>query len=861
MRGLLIFVAVLAACSEEELPLDPADAGAPDLGVDAHAPLVIDPPAPVIPPKDPEMTPCPENWAEVLVWRRDDTFIKACEPYPEGEERCPIGQAQFPGELECAPIGRPCPSGDWPEDLGTNNILYVRPGGTGPQSGTRAEPYRTIGAAIAARDLGAVTIALAKGTYTESIALQRNVTLSGACPAETVLALPLDGADDIVVGTTSQYTAINNVRIRSNRIALWVSSGELDVRDVVIERARAEAIYVEGGGVVTGGDVTITGVGLHAEYGTAVGILGLSGSKITLDRVMITGQTGFGVVAQDPETAIHLTNSAFRNLNGQVGSLELGRAGHAVDGAHLKIERSTATHTKESAFNVSDPGSQLELYDVVIRDVDGLGNKTGSAIQAAFQGHVIGERLWIERAKDASMHAQDAGRFTLKDVIATDVGGAVNTGRYGRHFNLLYGTTGMLERAYLARARETSVFALSATTTLTLKDVRIEDNLSDEASGFGGNGVTIQEGVTSSIARLHIEAARYVGLLAIESNVEAEDVLIRDMGSQARDGTLGPAIVSQDGSNMTIHRVFVERGRYYAVYASAGTLTLYDAVVRETLQQEAGGEPGYSIGLIATSTGGALNVTRALVENNGVAGVSAAGPVTVRLSHVVIRDNTGDTNTGLFGEGLYAERGSTIELEHGSIERAREFGAYANLGAHLILKDVRVSETFSNGEGVGGYGLYVREGSSAEVDWGRFDANRVFGAAAEGEGTTIALRNVEISNTQSSSEGGFITYQGNGLGAINGGYLHAKGFVSRGASLCGVIVAHAQMDLEDGMVTGNLIGANVAGEGFDLRRLRRNVRYKDNRKNLDLHGGSMPYPDLGVPDLSPPPQKVFTEGS
>jgi len=53
------------------------------------------------------------------------------------------------------------------------------------------------------------------------------------------------------------------------------------------------------------------------------------------------------------------------------------------------------------------------------------------------------------------------------------------------------------------------------------------------------------------------------------------------------------------------------------------------------------------------------------------------------------------------------------------------------------------------------------------------------------------------------------------------------------------------MDLHDGVVSYNRIGANVQTGGFDIERLMDRVIYIDNDRNLDMS-------DLPVPDMEDP---------
>src|SRR5688572_8766407 len=105
---------LLAACGAgAETP----DAGAPDAGF------------PVVPPEAPvafSLTPCAAGWRELP----DGT----CDPWPAGgAATCPAGEAHFPGEPGCAPVGAACPAGAWSDLLPVGApIRYVDPAATPP---------------------------------------------------------------------------------------------------------------------------------------------------------------------------------------------------------------------------------------------------------------------------------------------------------------------------------------------------------------------------------------------------------------------------------------------------------------------------------------------------------------------------------------------------------------------------------------------------------------------------------------------------------------------------------------------------------------------------------------------------------
>ncbi|MGF1465879.1 MAG: hypothetical protein ACFCGT_07070 [Sandaracinaceae bacterium] len=96
--------------------------------------------------------PCPEGWREVT-----EGGVTTCDPYPEGGAlECPVGEAHFPGEAGCAPIGRACGDGPFPgvEDLDAATLLYVRADAEPGGDGSEAAPFATLTDALKMRARG-----------------------------------------------------------------------------------------------------------------------------------------------------------------------------------------------------------------------------------------------------------------------------------------------------------------------------------------------------------------------------------------------------------------------------------------------------------------------------------------------------------------------------------------------------------------------------------------------------------------------------------------------------------------------------------------------------------------------------------
>jgi hypothetical protein len=82
-----------------------------------------------------------------------------------------------------------------------------------------------------------------------------------------------------------------------------------------------------------------------------------------------------------------------------------------------------------------------------------------------------------------------------------------------------------------------------------------------------------------------------------------------------------------------------------------------------------------------------------------------------------------------------------------------------------------------------------------------------------------------------------------GLSSNDGASLTTSRFEVTNAGDCGVQVTEdAGLDLRDGVIAANSIGACVQQDGYDLSRLSTNVRYSDNGTSLDATMLPIPMP-------------------
>jgi len=296
-------------------------------------------PEPPAPPEPPRHRPCPAGWI-------DDPGAYACRPYSGDPAACTAGEIQRPGEPACHALGSAC-SGAWPVIADEAATTFVSPGATGGD-GTRAAPYGTIAAAIAAAP-PAHTIALGRGTHAAPASLVGARSIIGTCATETrvqgtELALGGDLSLDSL-GLDARLTIGGTVRLRAvsarGGVAL-AADATLSARDTAIEGpidARSSAQLALSDARVTGalsaidtasvsivrsrieGTLTSTASNIaireSALEGGAGPTLAVEAGRLTLDVTQLGG-SGRPLVVTGPSTAVARRMLVGRNGNGMI---------------------------------------------------------------------------------------------------------------------------------------------------------------------------------------------------------------------------------------------------------------------------------------------------------------------------------------------------------------------------------------------------------------------------------------------------------------------------------------------------------------------------------------------------------------
>jgi len=508
MRRLILLVgslAILAACGDDgEPPADSSvDTGVADTGVDADTgPPIPEPAAPIAP----TFVPCPDGYRETTP--ADGQTV--CAAWPEtGPAECGPREMQLPGEAACRRVGPPCPVDGFPTDLPAGStVVYVAAGSAGGD-GTRAAPVRTIRRALSMAADDAI-IAIASGVYPETLRIEQDVTLWGGCTDAVV-----DGGGGMAITVSDAVVTLRNLSVDNSSQGIWAfNGGRIVGRSLVITRTGTAAISFGSGASMDLEEILVRDardVALDSGMGTelaarrvvventADGLLRASGGTLTLEdavardvattgsaRTLLIATTGSTVTIErasleglgDESILIVGSEATFRDV---VADYDPDRpvAGTGLlvtEGSHVLLERVRLLGPGFQGVGAGDPGTEVTLRDVVIRDV------VPSPLIMRGQGIEVssGAIGTLERVLVAGVNGVGiliSGRTTmatLSDVSVRDTT-PLSSGTFGRALQVQLGAAATVTRLAVSGNHEASVVGASNGTTLVLEDVRIDD--------------------------------------------------------------------------------------------------------------------------------------------------------------------------------------------------------------------------------------------------------------------------------------------------------------------------------------------------------------------------------------------------
>jgi len=378
-------------------------------------------------------------------------------------------------------------------------------------------------------------------------------------------------------------------------------------------------------------------------------------------------------------------------------------------------------------------------------------------------------------------------------------------------------------------------------TAALLEDVVVRGTRGGPLGSFG-YGLDVEAGADVELDHVSLEQNRGVALVVGASTVRGTDLVLKGTLGRSTDLRAGYGMQVLENSTIDVERLVAHRNKAIAVVIVGPNTTMRaaDVWVADTLAQESDGLNGLGLNVFG---GSLVELERATFSSNRTFGISAAESATVvTATDLVVQDGLEQESDGLGGYGVQAFLGGRVEITRGALVRNRVAAVFVD-GAQTSFEavDLRVSGTIAPPGGLEpGLGVEVRTGAAALMQRALIDDNAGIGVVAYDAGATLVLEDVAVERTSSlgGDEGG-----GSGVIALLGGSVDATRFRFSDNAFCGLQLASGGVvDLQDGIVSGNLVGANVQTEGFDLARLQDRIVYRDNARDLDTTALPLPVP-------------------
>ncbi|MBW2453592.1 MAG: DUF1565 domain-containing protein [Deltaproteobacteria bacterium] len=549
------------------------------------------------------------------------TFVDGgCEAVLPNED-CAAGTMALPGDTACRPVGS-CGSGTW-GDIPTNGTTqYVDDSFGGTSNGSANAPWKTIGAGIAAASAGDV-VAVAGGTYDESLVINESVQVWGVCAAEVVLQ---GGATAVTIAADA--AEIHGLAITGNGMGVRVdNAASVVVADVWLHDLSADGVYALG----------------H-----------VSGASLHLEDSLVENTVGYGLQAVQADVTIART--AIRDVaplgNGNWGVAVLAYNAAGQPKQELTVEGSHFERTRSFGL-VAQRSMSTTVTATLIRDVDPApdGLSGTGILQQYFaadgdRADITVTGVVIERTHRAGISI-GGGDAIIEGTTIRDIDGDLAEEQWGAGVDIWdvedgtnHAPTCVLRGSLIDSAFRTGVQLYGAEGQIESIVVRDTKPRSILDHGFGViiydtdlNGFPS----TASLVGSRIERTYQSGIIVAGSTATIDSTAVLDTQPTALSGAFGVGISVMSNyetlapASATVTQTVVDGAYAGGLVVGGGDLVVEDVVVRNILPQVNVDDFGDGIGASSTLVWipdiipTTLDASRVTVQNAARAGMSNFG--------------------------------------------------------------------------------------------------------------------------------------------------------------------------------------------------------------------------------------------
>lgn len=527
------------------------------------------------------------------------------------------------GNEACAPIGD-CDAAFPP----ANATMFVNRAYTDDQ--IDSAHVRTITDAVNRAAAGA-TIAVAKGTYTESIRVRTPVSIVGKCARDVVVVSPNGTTAGVEAG--AKNVGVKGLTLRGHRGGVvTVLGGSATVDSCLVDKSILAGLVASTGALTAVRtrviDTTEDPTGLGG-----MGVLVQKGTAIIQDSSIVHNQeAGIGVFFGAGKA--HVSRSIIRDTT--YSKKTGGAAGVAtIDGGSVEITESAIVNVASNAVEITARCSGSVTRSVIRNVKPNARGVHGHGLAVGAKGKGILENSTIADTASSAIIVVDPDTALLaKNSVIVGHG-------KGNGIIASAGAKADLEGTAIVDVTDVGLLAQDAASAVVAKHSLIKGvgvSLNDERYGYGAGAILGAEIALDDTAILNVSNA---GLVGDNSTITSTDIVIRGTRANA-NGDYGRGVQATGGAAITIdHSIIVDQEESGLVSGDERS----GIAVSNTVIAWSGRKSQIGHGVVGLERG-RIAIANSLLHDNGGAALAFSG-ATARVDDVLVTRNS----IGIFVSG------------------------------------------------------------------------------------------------------------------------------------------------------------------------------------------------------------------
>lgn len=644
-----------------------------------------------------------------------------CPPGFVVDEAVKIAAGQL---APCQPDPADCGQDAWGDvDDGADVVYVSADGGSDSGKGTKDAPVKTIGKALKLVVVDG-KVAVAKGVYSESLAVTKPVEIRGRCAAMVSIEGKA-GVPVLLVNGKQQdgELVVSGVRFGGKGSGIEAAGGpNLRLERVSVEAVSVLGIYVHGSGTVLHAQSVIVAGTLprpiEEDFGRGVEIE--LGAEVKLQDVRLSANRDVGLFVTDAGTTLDATRILVDGTLPQVSDKQGGIGLNVAGGAEVTVQDARLSANRQLGLFVKDAGTALDatrlLVDGTLPQVS--DKKGGWGLSAVGGAHVTLQGARLTASRQFGVYIGDAGTTLSATRLAVD--GTLSREsdkKFGRGLVVQKSAVVTLQDVRLSANRDIGLTAFGAKTVVDAVRLLVDGTLSQKSDKDSGMGVAVQDGAQVTLQGTRLSANRQAGLHigGVGTMLDATHLVVDGTLPRESDKQGGMGIDVQYGAHVMLQDARLSANRDMGLFVSDAGTTLSGAglVVDGTLPQQSDKQMGRGVGVQA---GAQVTLQDARLSANQDMGffVSNGGTV-LGAARLLVDETQPQVSDKLSGRGGGAQNGAKLQMQASRLLGNREAGLFASSASVDIAGVAIEGTTPSDYDQTGGSGIWLIQGSTASL--------------------------------------------------------------------------------------------------------------------------------------------------